>query len=94
MSATPVSRQECGDANGFDHAAGLGLALPGAIEGGTVRDAGPNDRQSERDVDRSVHVEQLQGNVPLVMVHRHQRIKLTLPGTREERVRRQRAGDR
>ena len=41
MAAEPVAPPR----EGFDHAAGLGLALPGDVEGRAVGDAGAHDRQ-------------------------------------------------
>ena len=45
----------------------------------------------KRDVHRAVHAQQLQGDVPLVVIHRHHRVEPPVAGVDHQRVGRQRA---
>src|SRR4051812_22461398 len=75
-----------GDADGLDEAGGLGAALPGDIEGRAMRDAGADDRQAERDVDRSVETDRLERDMALIVVHRDHGVELAGHGAHEQRV--------
>src|SRR5207237_896523 len=44
------STKQCRDAGGLDQAAGVGDAAAGDVVGGAVGDAGPDQRQADRDV--------------------------------------------
>ena len=82
--------QPRGDPDGLDQARGPRPARPGDVEGRAVGDAGPDDRQAERHVDRALEAEGLEGDVPLVVVHRHHGVELAGDGADEEGV----GGDR
>src|ERR1700730_2593749 len=87
-----------GDVDGFEHALGVGDALPGAVEGGAVVHRDAQERQAHRDVDAGepgprpallvvVEAEGLHRHVALVVVHRDHDVELAAPRAREERVR-------
>ncbi len=68
-------------------------ALPGAIERRAVGGKqGADDRQAERDVHRSVHRQELQRDMPLVVIHRHHGVELAVAGADHQRVGGQWAG--
>ncbi len=75
-----------GDAHRGDQAGGIGLAFPGDVEGCAVCDAGPHDRQSQRNVDGPLKADGLQRDMPLVMVHRHDGVIGAGQGVVEEGV--------
>ena len=55
--------------------------LPGDVEGRAVGHAGANDRQAERHVHRAVHGQELDRDVPLIVVHGHHGVELAVAGT-------------
>ena len=70
-------------AQSFDHATGLGDALTGDIEGGSVVDGGADDRQPDGDVDARFDAEDLYGAVALVVVHGHDQVVVAAAGEEE-----------
>ena len=78
----------------LDQGAGIGNALPGEIKCCAVGNARANDRQAEGHINGSVHVEQLQSDVALIMVHRDYGVKLTGGSLAKKCVGWQRASNR
>ena len=74
-------------AGGFDHRVLACNTLTGDVKRRPVVDRRPDNWQSEADVDSLIKAKHLDGNVPLVVVHRHDTIELAPGGTRKDRVR-------
>ena len=55
-------------------------------------DARADDWQAERHVDRAVHAEQLERDVPLIVVHGHHRVERAVAGFDHQRVGGERPG--
>ena len=66
--------------------------LAGDIEGGAVIDRGADDGDAERDVDGALEVDELHGDVALVVIHRDDKIKLTAKSAHKDGVRASAAG--
>lgn len=88
----PLSRHLEGHFVGFKEAAGRGDALVGDVEGSAVVDGSADDVEAEGDVDAAMEVEELHGNVALVVVHADDGVELALDGLEEDRVGRMGAG--
>ncbi len=80
------------DPHGLFHASGIGAILAGDVEGGAVIDAGADDRNAERDVDRAFEIDQLHRNVTLVMILGDDQIVGAADGLQEHSIRRVRSG--
>ncbi len=92
-SRRPTAEDETGgDPRRGDQAGGggQGVALPGDVERGAVGNARPHDRQAERHVHGAVEADRLEGDVPLVVVHRDHGVELTADRAMEQSV----GGDR
>src|SRR5699024_9487576 len=72
-----------GLAHGFAHALGSDLARAGDVERRAVIDRCADDGQSNGDVDSGIDAENLDGAVPLVVVHRDDEIVVSAAGEEE-----------
>src|SRR5689334_12342641 len=90
VSRTGGTRRGGGQVGGLaqrlDHAALVGLAGAGDVEGGAVVDAGADHRQAHGDVDACLEAEHLDRAVPLVVVHRHDEVEVPTAGAEEHGV--------
>ena len=68
----------------------ISAPLPGDVERRAVGHAGPHDRQPQRDVHRAMHPQELQRDVPLVVVHGDNGVETPVASLHHERVDRQR----
>lgn len=69
------------------HVTGIGDVFTCDVEGGAMVDRGANDGDAERHINRGLEVEQLHGNVSLVVVHGHDQIMRAACGAEEDGVR-------
>ncbi len=75
-----VSCHSCAKFQGALHAGGFGDIFASDVEGGAVVDGGANDGEADGDVHPAIEIEELHGDVALVVVHRHHQIVLALDG--------------
>jgi hypothetical protein len=73
-------------AGGFHQAGGIGDSSTGNIVGRAVCDAGPQKRQANADIHGPQAGQQLQSDVPLIVIHGHHAIKLAAVGTHKQGV--------
>ena len=83
--------QQGRDADRFPHSVRSCPSLPGNIEGGSVTGTGAHDRESESDIHRSLKTDQLERNVSLIVIHRHDTVKLAGNRSLKQRIGRQRS---
>jgi hypothetical protein len=76
-----------------DHAVGVGNALAGNLEGGSVIRARPHKRETQRHIHALMEGMQLQRNQTLIVIHAEHSIPITVRGVVEECVRRKRPGE-
>ena len=81
-----------GEAHGRLHVGGIGLVAAGDIEGGAVIDGGADDGQAERNIHAAGEVDELHGNVALVVIHGDDEIEFAAQGADKDGVGRVRAG--
>src|SRR6185369_12019571 len=60
--------------------------LPGEVKSRAMGDAGADDGKAKSNIDRSVHPQQLEGDVPLVMIHGNDSVKVPRRGSDHQRV--------
>jgi hypothetical protein len=70
----------------FLQTARRGHALVGNVKCHSVIDRRSDDRQLERHIDCALEVDHLHGNVPLVVIHAHDRVITTVQGVMEDDV--------
>src|ERR1039457_5901940 len=78
--------------HGCLHIAAAGAILTGYIECCSVVDRSANDRNAERDVYRSIEVDELHRDVSLIVIHRDDKIEFFANAANKDRIRRVRPG--
>ena len=74
ISARPRGGHFRGYTHGLFHAPRVGPVLAGDVERGAVIHRGADDRNTERDVYRAFEIDQLHGNVALIVIHRDHQV--------------------
>src|SRR6516164_8501973 len=87
------SDQKHGDLGGFEQRAMIRPPLSRDVIRRPMSDAGADDRQTQRDVDSRQTGQQLERDVPLVMIHRDDAVELPTLRLHEQRITRQRTGN-
>ena len=86
-------RQPRCDKNRLNHSLRVGPTRPGDVKSGSVAGTGSHDGQTERDIDGSVGCDEFERDVPLIVIHGDDGVKLTGKGAAEKRIGRQRSRD-